>query len=103
MTVGGQKADQAVEAHAVAQPGQQIGQRIGATAAPPGQLRWRRRVLSVVRALGPERLAPEWWLDDPAWRSGMRDYWRLDCAEGPRLWAFFTPQAPGWAVQGVFA
>lgn len=72
-------------------------------AMPPRQLRWRRRVLSVVRALGPERLAPEWWLDDPAWRSGMRDYWRLDCAEGPRLWAFFTPQAPGWAVQGVFA
>ncbi|WP_323035423.1 DNA polymerase Y family protein [Pararhodobacter sp.] len=70
---------------------------------PPHRLRWRRRALSVVRATGPERLTPEWWLDDPLWRSGVRDYWRLDCAEGPRLWVFYTPQDPGWAVQGEFA
>lgn len=70
---------------------------------PPQRLRWRRRALSVVRATGPERLTPEWWLDDPQWRSGVRDYWRLDCAEGPRLWVFYTPQDPGWAVQGEFA
>lgn len=70
---------------------------------PPTRLRWRRRALTVAQARGPERLAPEWWFDDPAWRSGMRDYWRLDTVEGPRLWAFFTPQAPGWAVQGLFA
>jgi protein ImuB len=72
-------------------------------AQPPRQIRWRRRALRVVRATGPERLTPEWWLDDPLWRSGVRDYWRLDCAEGPRLWVFFTPQEPGWAVQGEFA
>lgn len=70
---------------------------------PPRTLRWRRRTLTVQRAIGPERLTPEWWFDDPLWRSGMRDYWRLECAEGPRLWAFHTPQSPGWAVQGVFA
>jgi len=70
---------------------------------PPQRLRWRRRALSVVRATGPERLTPEWWLDDPLWRSGVRDYWRLDCSEGPRLWVFYTPQDPGWAVQGEFA
>jgi len=70
---------------------------------PPQRLRWRRRALTVARATGPERLTPEWWLDDPLWRSGVRDYWRLDCLEGPRLWAFYTPQDPGWAVQGEFA
>ena len=71
--------------------------------SPPRVLRWRRRALTVARATGPERLTPEWWLDDPLWRSGVRDYWRLDTAEGPRLWAFFTPKEPGWAVQGEFA
>lgn len=71
--------------------------------APPQRFRWRRRALTTLRALGPERLTPEWWLDDPAWRSGMRDYWRIDTAEGPRLWLFHTPQAPGWSVQGEFA
>lgn len=70
---------------------------------PPQRLRWRRRALTVLRATGPERLTPEWWLDDPLWRSGVRDYWRLDCSEGPRLWVFYTPQDPGWAVQGEFA
>lgn len=70
---------------------------------PPRRFRWRRRWLTTLRATGPERLSPEWWLDDPHWRSGMRDYWRIDTAEGPRLWLFHTPQSPGWAVQGEFA
>ena len=70
---------------------------------PPRRFTWRRRRLTTRTARGPERIAPEWWLDDPAWRTGLRDYWRVDTAEGPRLWLFRTPQAPGWAVQGVFA
>ncbi|WP_370224231.1 Y-family DNA polymerase [Pararhodobacter marinus] len=69
---------------------------------PPRHLRWRRQALTRLRVFGPERLTPEWWLDDPLWRSGVRDYWRLDTLEGPRLWIFFTPQDPGWAVQGEF-
>ncbi|MCA2014166.1 DNA polymerase Y family protein [Cereibacter sphaeroides] len=74
-----------------------------AAPVPPARFRWRRRSFSLVRATGPERLTPEWWLDDPLWRSGVRDYWRLETGEGPRLWAFHTPQEPGWAVQGEFA
>lgn len=70
---------------------------------PPQRFRWRRRALTTLRATGPERLLPEWWLDDPAWRTGMRDYWRIDTVEGPRLWMFHTPQTPGWSVQGEFA
>jgi protein ImuB len=71
--------------------------------APPRRFTWRRRRLTTRAARGPERIAPEWWLDDPAWRTGLRDYWRIDTEEGPRLWLFHTPQAPGWAVQGAFA
>lgn len=70
---------------------------------PPEQFRWRRMALTTGRATGPERLTPEWWLDDPNWRSGMRDYWRVETRQGRRLWMFYTPQSPSWFVQGEFA
>ena len=70
---------------------------------PPARFRWRRMWLTTLRAQGPERITPEWWFDDPAWRSGMRDYWRVETQEGPRLWLFHTPQSPGWQVAGEFA
>ncbi|MDR5653197.1 DNA polymerase Y family protein [Ruixingdingia sedimenti] len=75
---------------------------LDAAGHPPRAFRWRRQPFTTRRATGPERIAPEWWLDDPAWRSGLRDYWRIDTQEGPRLWLFHTPQAPGWHVQGEF-
>lgn len=70
---------------------------------PPQRFCWRRLHLTTARAIGPERIAPEWWLADDAWRSGMRDYWKIDTREGRRLWLFYTPQSPGWFVQGEFA
>lgn len=82
-----------------------------ASGAPPASFRWRRMRFTTLRASGPERITPEWWFDDPAWRSGLRDYWRIETNEGPRLWLFLTPQAQGWSaaegqnwyVQGEFA
>lgn len=79
---------------------------------PPVRFRWRRMSFTTMRATGPERIAPEWWFDDPNWRTGLRDYWRVDTQEGPRLWLFHTPQsgswsasseAQNWYVQGEFA
>lgn len=70
---------------------------------PPQRFRWRRMSLTTGRASGPERIAPEWWLEDENWRSGLRDYWRVETREGRRLWLFYTPQNPGWFVQGEFA
>ncbi len=72
---------------------------------PPAQFRWRRMHLSVERARGPERIAPEWWWEDPAWRSGIRDYWWVETRQGWRLWLFHTPQnalshLSSWFVQG---
>jgi protein ImuB len=75
----------------------------GVSGHPPARFRWRRMGFTTLRATGPERIAPEWWFDDPAWRSGLRDYWRVETREGPRLWLFHTPQSPGWSVQGEFA
>jgi len=70
---------------------------------PPDPFRWRRMRFSVARATGPERIAPEWWLSDENWRSGLRDYWKIETKQGRRLWLFYTPQNPGWFVQGEFA
>lgn len=70
---------------------------------PPRQFRWRRMPLTTARAIGPERIAPEWWLEDDSWRSGLRDYWRVETRQGRRLWLYHTPQNPGWFVQGEFA
>ncbi|WP_246252499.1 Y-family DNA polymerase [Parasulfitobacter algicola] len=75
----------------------------GSGRAPPQQFRWRRMSFVTARATGPERLAPEWWFQDAAWRSGLRDYWKIQTLEGRRLWLFHTPQSPGWFVQGEFA
>ncbi len=70
---------------------------------PPKQLRWRRMTLTVGHSTGPERIAPEWWLPDENWRLGVRDYWKVETKQGWRLWLFYTPQNPGWFVQGEFA
>ncbi len=75
----------------------------GAGPRPPARFFWRRVWLSTARATGPERIAPEWWLVDERWRSGLRDYWQVETREGWRLWMYYTPQNPGWFVQGEFA
>ncbi|MFO1202364.1 MAG: DNA polymerase Y family protein [Tabrizicola sp.] len=72
----------------------------------PSRFRWRRRTFAVRMAAGPERLQPEWWFADPDWRSGTRDYWRVETEGGERLWLFYgqggavTDQ---WYCEGVFA
>ncbi|MEX1236103.1 MAG: DNA polymerase Y family protein [Roseovarius sp.] len=76
------------------------------TPRPPATFRWRGQDHTLADAQGPERIAPEWWLDDPEWRSGVRDYWHVVTAGGARLWLFYAHGAalsPGWFCQGQFA
>lgn len=72
----------------------------------PPVFRWRGRTRQVAMAAGPERIAPEWWLDMPDWRSGTRDYWRVTCTDGARLWLYFAhggTMSAGWFCHGGFA
>ncbi len=72
----------------------------------PAEFRWRGRNHTLMRASGPERIAPEWWLDDPNWRTGTRDYWRVTVKDGDDLWLYFAhggALTPGWFCQGAFA
>ncbi|PCH72015.1 MAG: hypothetical protein COC12_06915 [Rhodobacteraceae bacterium] len=74
--------------------------------AVPAAFRWRGRGWDLALAIGPERIAPEWWLDDPNWRSGVRDYWVVTTGQGDRLWLFYAhggAMSSGWFCQGRFA
>ncbi|SLN62667.1 DNA polymerase IV [Falsiruegeria litorea R37] len=74
--------------------------------AVPGCFRWRGRDWTLAEARGPERIAPEWWLDDPNWRSGVRDYWVVVTGQGHRLWLYYGhggAMSSGWFCQGSFA
>ena len=83
---------------------------------PPLQFVWRKRLRRVVRADGPERIAPEWWTYLPAApgeRGSLprtRDYYRIEDNEGRRYWVFREGlyddgrgAPPDWFVQGLFA
>ncbi|MEL7465164.1 MAG: DNA polymerase Y family protein [Pseudomonadota bacterium] len=79
---------------------------IEAEGRPPRRIRWRGRDRRLTRAAGPERIAPEWWLDDPAWRTGLRDYWRVEDEDGARIWLFQAhggEMRGGWFVHGELA
>ncbi len=71
----------------------------------PLAFRWRRRDFRTVAAAGPERISPEWWLDEPDWRSGVRDYWRVATDTGDALWLYYAhggTMSGGWFCQGAF-
>lgn len=73
---------------------------------PPQQFRWRHVMHIVTRAEGPERIAPEWWLDDE--KAKERDYFRLESGSGRLFWVFRLGRygdnpPPTWRIHGVFA
>lgn len=72
---------------------------------PPARFTWRRVTRRVVKAEGPERIAPEWW------RSigpRARDYYRIEDEDGHRYWVFRDGLyqesglgTPSWYLHGV--
>jgi Nucleotidyltransferase/DNA polymerase involved in DNA repair len=78
---------------------------------PPASFQWRRVRHRVVRAEGPERLEPEWWIDGNLneKEAQARDYFRVEDTEGRRYWIYREglyergATDPSWFVQGIFA
>jgi len=70
-------------------------------------------VCRIVRAEGPERLAPEWWRRIPLAASPpgnhTRDYYRAEDGDGRRFWLYreglygASATPPRWYLHGVFA
>ena len=77
---------------------------------PPTLFRWRGQLHRVRRAEGPERIGEEWWkgaIEDVS-PGHVRDYYRVEDAEGGRFWLFRAglygdPDVPPkWWLHGVF-
>ncbi|MEQ8391929.1 MAG: DNA polymerase Y family protein [Thalassospira sp.] len=75
----------------------------------PSKLRWRKMMIDVLRAEGPERICPEWWenldRDNYALSYMTRDYFRICDQNGRMLWLFRSGHAGQdiWSVHGLFA
>ena len=75
---------------------------------PPFRFTWRCRAHRVRRADGPERIAEEWWTEAGVMATdAIRDYYRVEDAEGRRFWLFRAGLSgsppPRWFVHGLFA
>ena len=79
---------------------------------PPARFRWRKKLHDVLRAEGPERIAPDWARLDPepfGPEAPTRDYYRVEDVEGRRFWLFRRglyergDETPRWFVHGLFA
>ena len=73
----------------------------------PRRFVWRRLVHDVVRAEGPERIAPEWWRERGTAR--LRDYYRVEDRDGRRYWIYRQGLfgdgrggEPLWYLHGLF-
>ena len=77
---------------------------------PPARFTWRRVTRRVVKAEGPERIAPEWWRELREIRGKPRDYYRIEDEDGRRYWVFRAglyqeseaKDLPAWYLHGVF-
>ena len=90
---------------------------------PPILFRWRQGLHKIVRAQGPERVAPDWWRipdrEQPTIgheltsrmreERRLRDYFAVEDSAGDRFWLFReglyqTSQStlPRWYLHGLF-
>ena len=74
----------------------------------PTRLRWRKMIVDIACAEGPERICPEWWghLDDDHYALSRmtRDYFRIRDQKGRMLWLLRTGHAGQdiWSIHGIF-
>lgn len=72
----------------------------GTVTSAPRTIRWREHVITVARAIGPERLTGDWW------ESGYaRDYWRCEDSAGTsHLVLYRDCAAPdhAWYIHGWY-
>ncbi len=77
---------------------------------PPLLFTWRRVRRRVARAAGPERIEPEWWAGAGDRDEAVRDYYRIEDADGRRYWLYRaglygnagTGDSPRWYVHGLY-
>lgn len=70
---------------------------------PPRKFKYKNTVHDIKRADGPERIESEWWLQ----KAELRDYYRLEDAQGKRFWVYRLGEYGGvanvnWYIHGFF-
>ena len=73
---------------------------------PPAQFIWQRRIHKIVKATGPERIAPPWWTAPAGTKS--RDYFRVQDHHGACFWLYRDGlpdrrEMAAWFLHGFFA
>lgn len=69
---------------------------------PPMNFRYKGKLHKIIRADGPERIEPEWWLQE----GQHRDYYVVEDSEGHRYWVFRSGhygKTHQWFIHGFFA
>jgi protein ImuB len=70
---------------------------------PPMNFRYKGKLHDIIRADGPERIEPEWWLQE----GKHRDYYLVEDQEGHRYWVFrsghYGSDTHQWFIHGFFA
>jgi protein ImuB len=75
---------------------------------PLATLRWRGTSRPIVTTVGPERIGRRWWHSHLSQRAfDVRDYYKLQCADGLWLWIYrtrsFARKPARWFVHGVWS
>jgi protein ImuB len=73
---------------------------------PPAQFIWQRRTHKIIKASGPERIAPPWWTAPAGSKS--RDYFRVQDHHGACFWLYRDGlpergETAAWFLHGFFA
>ena len=73
---------------------------------PPAQFIWQRRTHKIIKATGPERIAPSWWTAPAGTKS--RDYFRVQDQQGACFWLYRDGlpergEMAAWFLHGFFA
>ena len=68
----------------------------------PEAVRWNGKECHLTALSGPERIAPDWWREDPGWQNGARDYWWAKTQSGAIVWLYGVSngQTDQWFVHG---
>lgn len=76
--------------------------RVETAGRPPKAFTWRRMPFEAETTAGPERLTPQWYVDEDL---RTRDYWKVQTRQGRRLWLLNYPgdKTEDWFVAGEFA
>ncbi|MDF2369114.1 DNA polymerase Y family protein, partial [Sneathiella sp.] len=77
--------------------------RDGIEKRAPKTVFWQGKECHLTPLSGPERIEPDWWRDDPGWRSGARDYWWAKADFGALLWLYRVSDGmkTQWFVHGL--